>query len=605
MDGFLTQNYEFANVGEKIMKNLRILLLTMVMVLFITALGNAQVYELENDEGMNFQLFRPSIFGTDFIAIDDADTLKQLGFGFGVYYDYANSLFSYFKEVDDTEAEFDILSELHTGHFFLAFGITDWWSIGGHLPAHYMRYREFTNDHPISVIGEQLEESDIMLGDAMAKMKFRLLRQDKHWLGMALIPYGYFPTGDTEYLTGEGRITGGGKLALEHDFGYFNFGLNGGYLYRGEKNILLDAEMGDAVTYGAGVSKMWPVGVGFGIEYWGSVYSVDDVAKVKNLPMELTATLRFKLGKRGPRLVAGGGPGLSNGAGSPTYRLIGGLDYHWRPADLGELNVRTVDQDGKLISADLKISDKDGLTTSANTSGKWNKTVTPGSYNVGATKEGYEPASGNAAVAEGEEIVLTLVLKAIPAPKTIININVIDRCTKENIAATIKFGDGTTIIAKGGKYTREVAPGAYTVNVTAGNYESKSATVNVTEGQTTVSGIKLYKKIEKTGKVHFATNSHVILAKSYYVLDNVAKQINGLCEFDQVTIEGHTDSRGNDAFNLKLSQRRADSVKAYLISKGIDGAKLNTMAYGESKPIGSNDTKEGRAENRRVEFLIK
>ena len=68
-----------------------------------------------------------------------------------------------------------------------------------------------------------------------------------------------------------------------------------------------------------------------------------------------------------------------------------------------------------------------------------------------------------------------------------------------------------------------------------------------------------------------------------------------------VTIEGHTDSVGSDAYNKKLSQRRADAVKAYMVKKGIDANRLTAVGYGEEKPIADNATKAGKAQNRRVE----
>jgi OOP family OmpA-OmpF porin len=69
----------------------------------------------------------------------------------------------------------------------------------------------------------------------------------------------------------------------------------------------------------------------------------------------------------------------------------------------------------------------------------------------------------------------------------------------------------------------------------------------------------------------------------------------------KATITGHTDSVGSDSYNLKLSERRANAARDYLVSQGIDASRITTQGLGESKPIASNDTAEGRAENRRVE----
>jgi OOP family OmpA-OmpF porin len=72
-----------------------------------------------------------------------------------------------------------------------------------------------------------------------------------------------------------------------------------------------------------------------------------------------------------------------------------------------------------------------------------------------------------------------------------------------------------------------------------------------------------------------------------------------------VTVEGHTDSVGSDAYNMKLSQRRADTVRDYMISKGIASDRVTSEGFGETRPIASNDTAEGRAQNRRVEIIAR
>src|SRR5690606_35723062 len=72
----------------------------------------------------------------------------------------------------------------------------------------------------------------------------------------------------------------------------------------------------------------------------------------------------------------------------------------------------------------------------------------------------------------------------------------------------------------------------------------------------------------------------------------------------KVSIEGHTDSDGEDAYNKTLSDQRAKAVMKYLVDKKVAADRLSAVGYGESKPIASNDTDEGKAKNRRVEFHI-
>jgi len=71
----------------------------------------------------------------------------------------------------------------------------------------------------------------------------------------------------------------------------------------------------------------------------------------------------------------------------------------------------------------------------------------------------------------------------------------------------------------------------------------------------------------------------------------------------KVSVEGHTDSIGSDAYNQKLSERRAQAVRDYMVSQGIDAARISVKGWGKTKPIASNKTEAGRAENRRVEII--
>lgn len=103
--------------------------------------------------------------------------------------------------------------------------------------------------------------------------------------------------------------------------------------------------------------------------------------------------------------------------------------------------------------------------------------------------------------------------------------------------------------------------------------------------------------------VEFFDNSSVLTDSSFNVLDDVIEQLDAHPEYN-LLVEGHTDDIGSEKFNLVLSEKRAVAVETYLISKGIDADRIIIRSYGESKPIASNQTPEGRAQNRRVEFRI-
>ena len=72
----------------------------------------------------------------------------------------------------------------------------------------------------------------------------------------------------------------------------------------------------------------------------------------------------------------------------------------------------------------------------------------------------------------------------------------------------------------------------------------------------------------------------------------------------KATLSGHTDSVGTEAYNQRLSERRVNAVREYVVKKGVDGGRISGQGFGESKPIADNRTKEGRSKNRRVEIKV-
>lgn len=111
-------------------------------------------------------------------------------------------------------------------------------------------------------------------------------------------------------------------------------------------------------------------------------------------------------------------------------------------------------------------------------------------------------------------------------------------------------------------------------------------------------------KIVITQKIHFEFDRWVIRPISFPILNDVVEVLNRNPQIRQVRVEGHTDWLGSDAYNQKLSHRRANSVRDYLVKKGIDPSRLATEGYGESRPIADNNTTIGRAKNRRTEFTV-
>ena len=164
-----------------------------------------------------------------------------------------------------------------------------------------------------------------------------------------------------------------------------------------------------------------------------------------------------------------------------------------------------------------------------------------------------------------------------------------------------------------GEYQITLPIGAHTFKVQAENYLPQIIECDVVAGQKTDKSIMLEKpkeavviddKIILPDAIYFEFGSSKIKEDSFPILDQVASLLKENAGFDLLRVEGHTDSVGSEAFNQDLSQKRAQSVRVHLSKKGVPAKKLISKGFGKSKPIATNTTEEGRAENRRVEFNL-
>ena len=105
------------------------------------------------------------------------------------------------------------------------------------------------------------------------------------------------------------------------------------------------------------------------------------------------------------------------------------------------------------------------------------------------------------------------------------------------------------------------------------------------------------------GNIAFLSNSATLTEDAQQSLNEIATKLGELTDF-RIRIEGHTDNRGDPSYNQDLSTKRAESVKQYLMDQGVDSARLEAQGFGQDNPIASNDTRDGRSKNRRIEFKL-
>ena len=170
---------------------------------------------------------------------------------------------------------------------------------------------------------------------------------------------------------------------------------------------------------------------------------------------------------------------------------------------------------------------------------------------------------------------------------------------------------GAAIGAVAGRTAGNTALGTVigaTVGGAAGAIIGRQMDKQAEEIKTTVPGVEVIRVeegiiVEFSSSVLFAFDKSNLSNEAKSNLDKLVIVLNSHKDTD-IEIQGHTDSRGSEAYNQKLSEQRASSVSAYLVSKGIPGSRLTTIGFGEMLPKYVNDTELGRDKNRRVEFLI-
>ena len=167
-----------------------------------------------------------------------------------------------------------------------------------------------------------------------------------------------------------------------------------------------------------------------------------------------------------------------------------------------------------------------------------------------------------------------------------------------------------------GKAEQGIEGGSYLVTVEKEGFFKRTRPIDVEAGSNTVMEIQLQprqgkpnvvikkKRITIRRKIHFAPGSEEIKSGSFGLMDEIADVILSHPELKLVEIQGHSDNKGSRKYNIRLSERRAKSVRQYLVDSGVEGTRLRAKGYGPLRPVAPNFTSQGRARNRRVEFHI-
>lgn len=274
---------------------------------------------------------------------------------------------------------------------------------------------------------------------------------------------------------------------------------------------------------------------------------------------------------------------------------------------------------GEPLAATISFPGSDMQSITADvTTGLYKIVVSPGLYRLHVDADGYKWVEKPIRVVQGQTEVQDFALtkkKAPPPPEKKVGIltgRVISSKDKTAISAKVTIVEKDTTLATDpstGVYKITVGIGTYTVKAEADDYVTDAKPgVEIKNKETTIQNFELTEKMKK-GQVitlrgiYFDTGKATIRPESYPVLDDAVRVLQANPKV-VVEIAGHTDSVGGDAYNMRLSEARANSVRTYLISRGIQATRLVARGYGETMPIASNATRDGRQMNRRIEFRV-
>ncbi|MCK4505879.1 MAG: OmpA family protein [Candidatus Aegiribacteria sp.] len=250
-------------------------------------------------------------------------------------------------------------------------------------------------------------------------------------------------------------------------------------------------------------------------------------------------------------------------------------------------------------------------TVSDSVTGFFSAPVIVGTIIARAEVEGYIPSSATLVIPDDESVPVDFRLNRSTPPGGQVSGTVSDNSTGFPLTASISVeeSDVSVVSSASGAFSMNLPDGTWSLRARSDGYIESVKTVSVSGGAMTIADFTLNPALESGetlsfASIYFNSGSDVIQLISHGILDEV---VSLLTDNSGVTVEivGHTDSDGSSSLNQDLSLRRARSVRNYLIQRGIAAGRLSTSGMGESHPIASNSTPQGKAENRRIDFIIR
>ena len=479
-------------------------------------------------------------------------------------------------------------------------------------------------DTPIPGFADsELPEHDLGIGDIRLVPRFTLYsgetRTDPSGFSIALLAQVFLPTGNAANFQGDGGVRVEPRLALDYALkSGVRINANAGYMLRPEHADFRNLQVSDTLTWGAALDL--PLGtkkVHLVPEVYGGAAIEGDAIDAEETPIEAVAALKI-MPSEAFIITLGGGTGINNGFGTPDYRAFMGLSYRHKPDS-------DPDGDGVLGDADAcpdDPEDKDDFEDSngcpdLDNDGDGLPDTADQCPNDAEDKDGFEDDNGCPDLDNDNDGVLDAADQCPVEPEDKDGFEDDNGCPdldndQDDIDDTHDKCP-TNAEDKDDFQDNDGCPDPDNDNDGILDAEDKCPLkpetfngVEDADGCPDEGGkVKLTcEEIAITEQVFFDTGKATIRKVSNDLLNQVGGVLQNAKFITKIRVEGHTDDKGKDDANKKLSQDRADAVRKYLVDLGIAPERLEAVGYGEERPIASNKTNLGRQQNRRVAFVV-
>ncbi|MFK7930627.1 MAG: OmpA family protein [Myxococcota bacterium] len=460
-------------------------------------------------------------------------------------------------------------------------------------------------------------------GDLRLSVPIGLAMPDEYsgGFGLSVVPFIDAPTGTRTAFLGNNGVSWGGLAAIGMSGKTWEIDGNLGYrstpdvTYEDTADLQWDnVRGGDQILTALAGSVHLNRNHALRLEGLHRAALADTNVPNSQSPAELLLSARGRY-KQGLSWTAGAGTGLNGAAGAAKLRLFAGMGYviGKPPAspEVAWLRVDVVSASGEPISGALVEADLDEAETGKNGSVGFDDVEIGKPMRVVAEAPGFSKDSAVLDIVQGENVA-RVVLSPSPGMLRVI----VKDSNGEPVDALVELtgpkpADGGQI-GDDGIESYKVPPGQWSVIATAPDLPVGEGMANVPVGGKGVIEIVLQRpeveitknEIVTLDNVNFIFDTATLVPESEAIVAEVARVLAAHPEFQLIEVAGHTDVRGSADYNRALSQRRVETVKRYLMSKGVAAERLVPKGYGESKPLKSGDSEEDHASNRRVQFVI-